>query len=438
MHNERKAGTHSALILVLLFAAAALLLFGLNVLTGPVIAQNGSAQAFAPLFGAMPGAKDFETLYDGSDSAASALKDVPETVQGVYRETSGLGYALSLSTTQGYTGEPIAFILAIDAAGKISGVQMTAYPETKDFGQDYPQSYVGQDSALGGVSLVAGVTYSSSAFQNAVADGFAVLIRNGLIGAGVKSDAQILTELAAQVFTGLANSSGVAQVAEAELPAGQYACLQKAMKALNGAGFAFIAQDGDSALLAVCNLKGSCRLYDAEGRDVTGNADYAAVIAEATAYTAENAAQFAEQDIPKLRKMTSDAAQITELPLDGVFSTVTGAFLIQDGGAQRYGFAARSYAYNNLPMTVYYVLDANGAIVSMKADELIFYAEYFDNYTLDEAQYPAGFVGLTGDTFTGEQALISGATASSNAVAAATKDAFAAFRIIQTNGGENG
>ncbi len=52
----------------------------------------------------------------------------------------------------------------------------------------------------------------------------------------------------------------------------------------------------------------------------------------------------------------SDSAQITELPLDGVFSTVTGAFRIQDGGTQYYGFAARSYGYSNEVMTVYYIL----------------------------------------------------------------------------------
>lgn len=197
MHNERKERSNPALVPVILFVAAALLLFCLNFLTGPIIEKNGSAQAFAPLFSVMPDAKDFEVLYDVNDSAASELKDVPETVQSVCRETSGLGYALCLSTTQGYTGEPIEFALAIDAEGKISGVEVTSYPETKDFGQDtYPQSFLGQDSTLANVSLVAGVTYSSTAFKNAVSDGFAVLVNNGLIGAGVKSDEQVLTELA--------------------------------------------------------------------------------------------------------------------------------------------------------------------------------------------------------------------------------------------------
>ena len=76
------------------------------------------------------------------------------------------------------------------------------------------------------------------------------------------------------------------------------------------------------------------------------------------------------------------------------------------------------------------VLDENGAIVKMTCDELILYAEYFTTYTLDEPSYKEGFVGLTTDSYTGEQAFISGATMSSDAVDIATKDAFAAFAAI--------
>ena len=97
MHNERKERSNPALVLVILFVAAALLLFCLNFLTGPIIEKNGSAQAFAPLFSVMPDAKDFEVLYDVNDSAASELKDVPETVQSVCRETSDLGRATPAS-----------------------------------------------------------------------------------------------------------------------------------------------------------------------------------------------------------------------------------------------------------------------------------------------------------------------------------------------------
>lgn len=437
MPNKKTGFAASALVLVLIFAVFALVLFGINIFAAPLIEANGSAQQFAPLYSVMPEAKGFELIYDANDSAASALVDVPETVQAIYSETSGLGYAIRLSTTQGYTKEPIEFTIAIDAEGKISGTELTAYPDTKDFGADYPGSFIGQDSALGDVGLVAGVTYSSSAFKNAVSDGFAALIANDLVGAGVKSDAQILTELSVQVFTGLANRDGVAQVEEPEIAEGQFTFIQKIMKALNGSGFAFVAKDGESSYLLICNVSGAVRVYDIEGKDITDTAN-AAMVEEASSYAAANTVSTADAELKKLRTMVSEGAELTALPLDDVFNSVTGAYRVTDGETTLYGFCARPYAYSNQPIAVYYVLDENGAIVSMACDEIILFGEYFTSYELDEAKYKEGFAGLTADSFTGEQTLISGATASTNAMTVAIEDVFAAFQAISaTDGGNN-
>lgn len=437
MPDKKTGFAASALVLVLIFAVFALVLFGINIFAAPLIEANGSAQQFAPLYSVMPEAKGFELIYDANDSAASALVDVPETVQAIYSETSGLGYAIRLSTTQGYTKEPIEFTIAIDAEGKISGTELTAYPDTKDFGADYPGSFIGQDSALGDVGLVAGVTYSSSAFKNAVSDGFAALIGNGLVGAGVKSDAQILTELSVQVFTGLANRDGVAQVEEPEIAEGQFSYIQKIMKALNGSGFAFVAKDGESSYLLIANVSGTVRVYDIEGKDVTETAN-AAMVEEASSYAAANTVSTADAELKKLRTMVSEGAELTALSLGDAFNSVTGAYRIADGETTLYGFCARPYAYSNQPIAVYFVLDENGAIVSMASDEIILFGEYFTSYELDESQYKEGFAGLTADSFTGEQTLISGATASTNAMTVATEDVFAAFQAISaTDGGNN-
>ena len=437
MPDKKTGFAASALVLVLIFAVFALVLFGINIFAAPLIEANGSAQQFAPLYSVMPEAKGFELIYDANDSAASALVDVPETVQAIYSETSGLGYAIRLSTTQGYTKEPIEFTIAIDAEGKISGTELTAYPDTRDFGADYPGSFIGQDSALGDVGLVAGVTYSSSAFKNAVSDGFAALIGNGLVGAGVKSDAQILTELSVQVFTGLANRDGVAQVEEPEIAEGQFTFIQKIMKALNGSGFAFVAKDGESSYLLIANVSGTVRVYDIEGKDVTETAN-AAMVEEASSYAAANTVSTADAELKKLRTMVSEGAELTALSLGDAFNSVTGAYRIADGETTLYGFCARPYAYSNQPIAVYFVLDENGAIVSMACDEIILFGEYFTSYELDESQYKEGFAGLTADSFTGEQALISGATASTNAMTVATEDVFAAFQAISaTDGGNN-
>lgn len=418
----KKEFSKSIVLLLVLFIVAALALTGINTVTAPIIEANGASAQFEPLFAVMPEAENFEVLYDVNDAAASALADVPATVQGIYSETSGLGYAVTLSTTEGYTKEPITMTLAIDAEGKISALEVTSYPETKDVGADYPLTYVGQDSALGGVTLVAGVTFSSSAIKNAVTDGFNALINNGLVGAGQKSDDQVLLELLPQFYPGIANSGAILQYEEAEVNSGS---IVKALKALNGTGYAFILNDGSASYLGVCTLVGGAKIVDLEGSEV----DNSAMLEEIKAYTADNAQSQAEQEIAKLQRITSETAEISALSVD-VCNSISGAYSIVDGGVQYYGFVSRSYGYNNLTMPIYFVLDENGAIVKMTCDELILYAEYFSTYTLDEPSYKEGFTGLTADSYTGEQAFISGATMSSDAVDIATKDAFAAFAAI--------
>ena len=430
--ENKKEFSKSVLALVAIVLAAVLLLTGLNFITAPLIAENGSAAAFAPLYAVMPDAAGFDQLYDAADPGSSALANVPASVQSIYGETGGMGYVLRLSTSEGYTKQPIEFTLAIDAEGKISGVELTAYPETKDMGKEtYPQTYLGQDSTLANVSLVAGVTYSSSAFKNAVADSFAALIDNGLIGAGVKGDEQILVEMLAEVYPGIVSPTGTPQYEEQEIADGQYTYIVKSLKALNDSGFALIMKSGESTYTAVCNAFGSVKLVDVDGNEVSDDA----MAAEAKAYAEANIVSHSDGDLNKVKLLVPDASDVTPISLEGVYNSVTCAYKAEGVG---YVFVSRSYGYSNEPMVIYYVIDDNGAIVTMTADELILFKEYFTSYQLDESSYKAGFTGLTGDSFTGDEALISGATVSSDAVRVATEDAFAAFAAVNENGGEIG
>lgn len=427
--ENKKEFSKSVLALVAIVLVAVLLLTGLNFITAPLIAENGSAAAFAPLYAVMPDAAGFDQLYDAADPDSSALANVPASVQSIYGETGGMGYVLRLSTSEGYTKQPIEFTLAIDAEGKISGVELTAYPETKDMGKEtYPQTYLGQDSTLANVSLVAGVTYSSTAFKNAVADGFAALIDNGLIGAGVKGDEQILTEMLADVFPGIVNPTGTPQYEEQEIVCSY---ITKSLKALNDSGFALIMKNGDATYMAVCNAFGSVKIVDVDGNEVSDDA----MAAEAKAYAEANIVSHSDGDLNKVKLLVPDASDVTPISLEGVYNSVTCAYKAEGVG---YVFVSRSYGYSNEPMVIYYVIDDNGAIVTMTADELILFKEYFTSYQLDESSYKAGFTGLTGDSFTGDEALISGATVSSDAIRVATEDAFTAFAAVNENGGEIG
>lgn len=398
------------------------LLFGLNILTAPLIEANGAASAFEPFFELMPEAKDFELMYDGSADAG--------TIKAIYKETSDLGFAVNLSTTQGYTGDPIELTMAVGSDGKIIGINITAYPETKDMTPEFLSSFGGQDSALADVALVSGATYSSSAIKNAVSEGLNYLVDGGFIAAGVKGDDQILSELTPTVFTGIANPSGVAQFEEAEASGN----IVKAMKAANDSGCALIVKDGEAMYLVIVNTSGEYAVYDVNGENVTESVT--SVTDEALAAAKNIISYSADKDMNKLTKLSGEGAELTAIPVS-TFNSVTAAFSVSTADGVMYGFAAHPYGYSNIPMSFYYILDGDGAIVSMTAAEFILESDYFSSYTLDESEYKAGFMGLTADAFDGSAALISGATVTSEAAQTATEDVFAAFASITTNGGES-
>ena len=50
---------------------------------------------------------------------------------------------------------------------------------------------------------------------------------------------------------------------------------------------------------------------------------------------------------------------------------------------------------------------------------------------MDVTAYKDGFVGITGETFTGDEVIIATATMTSNAMKESTQDAFAAFNALK-------
>lgn len=428
--NNNSFGS-SAICLIVIFAVFAGILFGVNSYTAPVIEWNDNAAVLEPLYKLLPEAEGFKLLYDASKPEASELKNVPDTVRYIHSVTPDTGFALRLSTTEGYTHEPIEISFAVDPDGKIINAQVDAYPDTKDMGvETYPLTYIGQDSALSDVSLVAGVTFSSSAFKKAIADGFSVLVDNGLVAEGYKDPLQALNEVLPVVFPGIANNSGIVQAEELQ-PSGTL--LQTAMKSTADTGMAYFAGDGEGMYLIVVNASGVVKAYDTKGNDITDSAP-AQALEEAAADAEANRKDYLKKDTKAFKKLTGDDLELTVLTPE-TFNSVTGAYKLLSGGETYYGFTSRTFGFGDMQLVTRFVLDGTGKIVSMNADELILEKEYFSSYTLDESSYKAGFTGLTADSFTAEDTLIAGATLSSNAVKTAVYDVFAAFQNLQNNGG---
>lgn len=397
----------SLLCLVLLLAVMLGAAWGVNAATAPIIEANAKA-----------------LLGDAVDITAE-LAISAGTVQSVYRDDTKQLFTVNLSTSEGYSHGPIDLKLTVDFEGKIAGLELVQSSDDKDLGESFIPSFAGQDSALGGVELVAGVTFSSSAIRNAVSDGMNTLIENGLITAGQKSAEQLLTELAPSVYPGLVNKAGAIQGEEL---AGS-GVVTKGYKAANGSGSAWFIEDGENAFLGVADVVGGVMIFDLEGNPVDDSALLSAV-AELAAPVNDD---LHEAQQKALARMLPEGAELVPMQLTGLANSVTGAYSVETADGALYAFAARPYGYANEVMELYFVLDDTGAIVSMRAKELILHSEYFSNYTLDEASYKEGFVGLTEDAFTGEQALITGATMSSDAVDTATRDVFEAFRLSTEN-----
>ena len=165
--KDMKIYIKSVIVLGSICLAVAVLLAAINYVTAPVISENAARAVQESLGAVLAGAESFEEM--------ELPEGAPDTVKAVYCDKGGKGYAVALSATSQYSGSPMTFTLGIGTDGKITGIKITNYAETKDFGASYPETYIGADSALTDIDLVSGVTYSSTAFKEAVADAFEAL-----------------------------------------------------------------------------------------------------------------------------------------------------------------------------------------------------------------------------------------------------------------------
>ena len=414
------------LILLIIVAVFGGVMFGLNFYTGPIIEANNAGAANDRLNAVMPGGSAYEDI-------TATLSGVPASVVKVSRETNGLGYVIEAQASSSYTGAtPMDIVIGVDSTGKICGIKLVSHSESLIFGEDYPSTYIGQDSALADVGLYAGSTFSSTAFKNAVSEAMGVLAANDLIAAGVKTDAQILSEMIPTLHTGL-TASGMLK-AEEITPTGN---IELGYKALNGSGYAFVIKNGEASFLAIVNASGVCKVYDTTGADVTE--DQSAVCAEAIA--AAELKDFSEAAEKKILAAFADASEIEAIELT-TFGNVVYASSFKSGDATYYAFYSAPITYDDSAMEICTILDESGAIVSQNITQMAFghgveympgIRDYVDSTSQLYNDYMNKFNGLTGETLN-DDVLISGATVSSSAVKLAVQDVFTAFESIK--GGE--
>ena len=395
------------IVVVLAFA----ILYCVNLWTYPTIVQARMQGEVGPAMDVMPNAKGFMEL---------KLDNVPSTVETVYEETSGQGYVVKVSTKAGFTKEAIVFYIAIDKDNKVQKINVTAYPETREVGEGYVDTFIGSDSTLSTVELVAGVTYSSSAIKNGVADAFKALSDNGLIVAAKKEPKQLYEELMPVVFGTAVNPAGMMSQEDFTSKVGG---VVRAQKATNEGAVAYWYAEGEENYAVITNGR-IAKVYDLEGNEVSSlsSSVLSSLMDEAKTLVKDNSSS----DGKRFKKYVPDS-KVTEIDVP-LFNNVTTAFECVNENGTYYGFGVRPYAFDNEALTMYISIDDKGAIYSFNCSALYVDPEYFTHS--EPENYTGGLVGVT-DSWSGEEALITGATLTSAAVRDAVNDVFDSFKAIK-------
>lgn len=414
VHMKREAWKSIA-VLTSICLVVAVLLAAVNHVTAPIIEESAATGTQASLYAVLPNAVGFEE--------ETPAGEVPETVMGIFRDTGGSGYAVTLSTSSSYSASPMTFTVGVGTDGKITGVEITNYAESKDFG-DYPGTYVGQDSALSGVDIYAGVTYSSTAFRSAVEDAFSVLIGLGGVAQGNKTEEQIIEELKIQLLPGALTRAGTSKLEEYAVSEDG---IKQALRAANDVGYLYVLEDGGEIHVAAVSSTGGVICVDLDGKDVT--AEQEALVARVREIS-ETDSIYEKNKAAAVRALP-EGAVLTPVFVSGQFGTVSSVYSVSDAGAATYVMVCTPYGYRT-PMKLVFILSEDGETIGFRsAGELIQESDYYTNYSLDESAYAAGLIGITGGAASEDQTLISGATMTGDGVWVALQDVFAAYEAIR-------
>jgi electron transport complex protein RnfG len=168
MKKKMNDKVKSVIVLTAICLVITALLAVTNSVTSPIIAKARAERIQASLKEVLPDAGEF-TEVPVPDGA-------PSTVKSVYKAADG-SFAVVLATMSAYSSGDMGITAGVSPDGRLVGVSLTSYQESKDFGKDtYPKNYVGvTEDDYAEVDVFAGVTYSSKAFKGAIGDAFAVI-----------------------------------------------------------------------------------------------------------------------------------------------------------------------------------------------------------------------------------------------------------------------
>lgn len=173
-------------VLVAICSVIALLLALTNQITAPIIEKNSAAAANQALLEVMPEGAGFESVDMGSYT-------LPATVTEAYKETSGKGYVIKLTTT-GY-GPGMVIMCGVSADGKVTGAVCLSSNETLSKEKEYGKNFAGKDAAgVEATDTIGGATMTTGAYKNAVKDALNAALVLGGEDVDIRTPEQILAD----------------------------------------------------------------------------------------------------------------------------------------------------------------------------------------------------------------------------------------------------
>lgn len=171
--SEKKMNTSvkSLIVLLAICLIIAVAMAAINLVTAPKIAEAERQAEQEALRDVLADAVGFETV----------VGDYAESVDAVYRDTAGSGYAVMLSAKGYDSSNPMQIAAGFDADGRLlKCVVVSANGETSGIGtkvteESFLSQFSGARSDLDGVDTISGATISSTAFVKAVEDAFAAV-----------------------------------------------------------------------------------------------------------------------------------------------------------------------------------------------------------------------------------------------------------------------
>lgn len=406
----------------------AVLLAAVNFVTAPIIEKAAKDAQQKALREVLPDATSFV--------AVEATDEVPETVNELYRDEGGAGYAFIVKAV-GYGGAtaPMTVIVGIDMDGRIAGVAVTDVSgESAGIGdkvakKDYLDTFVGKDSLLDGVNTISGATISSKGFIAGIKDAFAAFYAVAEIE---QTEEQKIAELIYTALPGASSDAGFESVPLTDAMPDTVLALNRAK---NRVGCSVVVSDGTVTLVVGVNSFGIVTgAYDMEKTDRRSDSAVAALIADAKEVADAALAGYAASHAEALGRLLAEGSALTRISdAEGFPTAVIDAYTVTGDSAAAYAFVLQSYGYKSV-IRIAVTVSESGAIVKVKTlfhDE----SEYFGEQ-VGESWYTDQYTGITeGNVENNADLLISGSTVSSSAYRSAVAAMFDALDLIK--GGSN-